>query len=157
MFWHKTPWKKVNMLTTAYLPVNKHHIPPSPTLPWYRPHPTQQLSHPTITNTTTIPPTPQSTNITSHRHQHYYDTVHTPINKHHIPPSPTLPQYRPHPSQQTSHPTITNTTMIPSTPQSTIITSHHHQHYHDTVNTPINKHHIPPSPTLPQYRPHPSQ
>jgi len=42
------------------------------------------------------------------------------------------------PSQQTSHPTITNTTIIPSTPQSTNITSHRHQHYHDTVHTPIS-------------------
>ena len=106
---------------TAHTPVNKHHIPPSPTLPRFCPHPNQQTSHPTITNTTTIP--------------------FTPVNKHHIPPSPTLSRYRPHPNQKTSLPTVTNTTrnqphpkqqashpitnmtMIPSTPQSTNITS----------------------------------
>ena len=104
-----------------------------------------------------IQPTPQSTNITSHHHQHYHDTIHTPIHNHHIPPSPILLWYRPHPNQQTSHPTVTNTTMIPSTPQSTKITSHHLQKYHDTVHTTINKHHIPPSPTLPWYCPHPNQ
>ena len=141
---------------TANTPVNKHHIPPSPTLLRYRPYPNQQTSHPTITNTTTIPSTPQSTNITSHHHQHYHDTVNTPINKHHIPPSPTPLRYRPHPNQQTSHLTVTNTTTIPSTPQSTNITSHRHQHYHNTVHTPVNKHHIPLSPTLPRYRPHPN-
>jgi len=141
---------------SAHTPINKHHIPPSWKLPWYCPHPNQQTSHPTITNTTMIPSTPQSTNITSHRHQHYHDTLHTPINKHHIPPSPTQPRYRPHPNQQTSH-SVNNTTLIPSTPQSTNITYHRHQHYHDTVHTPINKHHIQPSPTQPRYRPHPNQ
>ena len=39
MVWHKTPRRLVNMLTTAYLPVNKHHIPLSPTLPRYHPQP----------------------------------------------------------------------------------------------------------------------
>ena len=190
MFWHKTPRWPVNMLPTPYFsankhhipspklpryrphpnqqtshrhqhyhdtvhtPINKPHIPPSPTLPWYRPQQNQQISHPTVTNPTTIPSTPQSTNITSPPWPTLPWYRHTPINKHHIPPSPTLPWYRPHQNQQTSHPTITNTTMIPSTPQSTNITSHRHQHYHDTVHTPSNKHHIPPSPTLPQYRPH---
>ena len=157
MFWQKTPRRPVNMLTTTYLPVNKHHIPLSPTLRWYHQHPNQQTSHSTVTNTTMIPSTTQSTNIASHHHKIYHDTVHTPINKHHIPPSPTEPWYRPHPNQQTSHPTITNTTTIPSTPESTNITSHRHQHYHDTVHTPINKRHISPSPTQPWYRPHPNQ
>ena len=137
MFWQKTPRRPVNMLTTTYLPVNKHHIPLSPTLRWYHQHPNQQTSHSTVTNTTMIPSTTQSTNIASHHHKIYHDTVHTPINKHHIPPSPTEPWYRPHPNQQTSHPTITNTTMIPSTTQSTYITSHRHQLYH-TVHTPIS-------------------
>ena len=142
---------------TVHTPINNHYIPPSPTLPWYRPHPNKQTSHPTVTNTTMIPSTPQSTNITSHRHQNYHDNVYTPINKQHIPPSPKVPWYHPHPNQQTSHPTFTKTTMIPSTHQSTNITSHHRQHYHDTIHTPINRYHITTSPTLPWYRTDPNQ